>query len=143
MGKIKILFVVFGILAAFLVSFMGNVYLHELGHYAAADHFGLNPEIKWENIEAGWSFRFETKAVAYTEFDKSDSDIEMFVVALTGPLVNLVLGLIFLSIYVLKKDNVYVRMLVLTALVPCIFSFLMNVLPFNGTDGEFILNLFN
>jgi Zn-dependent protease len=136
----KVAFVM-GILGSFLVSFMANVFLHELGHYAAADSFGLNPDMELGDLRGSINFSLESRALAYTEFDYTENKLEMFTVTVMGPLVNLVLSLVFLVVYVLGKKNEFVRMIALAGFLPALLSFVFNVLPLSGTDGAFIVGL--
>lgn len=138
--SLKKIVVMFGVIAIFFISFFGNVYLHEFGHYAAADSFDLNPSMNFEKIDESFN-GFEMKAIAYTEFDYSSSDSENFIIAIMGPLMNLILCLFFLFMYVYWRDNEMVGIIALAGLIPSLFSFIMNILPFAGADGEVILKL--
>ena len=102
MGK-KSVKVIFGILIGIFVFanvFLLNVVLHEAGHYWAAEHYALEPEIafNFENI-TGAGFSFKSIPIAYTSFLDNGNLYEMGVIALMGPFVNLLLGILFMLVF--------------------------------------------
>jgi hypothetical protein len=123
----------------FLISFLGNVYFHEIGHFVAADSMGLNPKINIEPLENSLKFTTQSQALAYTEFDKTETKSQMFFIAIMGPLVNLLLIIIFFMIYTHYAHNPRIQIVALAGLIPSIFSFIVNIIPFGVTDGMIIL----
>ena len=124
----------------FVLSFLGNVYLHEFGHYAAADLLGLHPEIYMEPVTKDtFSLTLQSESLAYTEFDNTSSKKELIFVAIVGPLVNLLLTLIFLIIYLDYKHKPQIQVFAIAGLIPSILSFVINVLPYATTDGMMIV----
>ena len=131
------------ILLIFVISFIGNVYLHEGGHYAAAGLLGLNPNIEISSIGESVNYILESKPVASVSFEGDASKGEMFLVGLMGPFMNILLSFVFLIIYFANKQNEYVRKFAVAGLIPSILSFIVNILPFEGTDGNILLSLSN
>lgn len=126
----------------FLGSFLGNVVAHEFGHYVAADLFDKNPDMHLEALKEPVKTALESKSIAYVEFDKTDSKLELSIIALMGPLVNLLITLILLNVYMSLRKKPHLQTLVMVAIIPSIFSFVINILPFASTDGSVLLNLF-
>ena len=56
---------VLGLFALSLASLSFNVAVHELGHFAVAEYFGLNPKI---NFESGMGFIWNSEPIAYTSY---------------------------------------------------------------------------
>jgi hypothetical protein len=139
MTKWLFLETIFTIFAVFLGVFLLNVYTHEIGHYVVADAFGLEPKITMEPLRDGLSFTAEPKPLAYTEFNKTESDFELILIAIAGPIVNLLITIIFLIVYVNYKHNVRIQNIALAGLVPSLFSFVINIIPYSTTDGMMIL----
>jgi membrane-associated protease RseP (regulator of RpoE activity) len=124
----------------FFASFLGNVYAHELGHYVAADMFGLSPRISYESAKDTLNFGLESKALAYTEFNQTENKEQMFFIALAGPLVNLLLVMIFLLIYINYRHIPVIQNIAIGGLIPSIFSFVVNILPYASSDGMAIIS---
>lgn len=142
--KRKTLKIVLWILAdifVFVNIFALNVAMHEAGHYLAAEYYGLEPEIKFELEKDIFSFSFQGTSVASTSFVDNGNKEELTIIALMGPFINLVLGVIFLVIFVLKKND-YMREIALISAVVSLGSFIMNILPIEGIDGSLIFGVF-
>ena len=139
--------IVMGILIGafvFINIFLVNVVLHELGHYAAAEHYGLEPEIEFELGNLGeMGFSFEGVGLAYTSFIDNGNKAEMAVIALMGPFVNLLLGIVFLFIFIKFRKIEYLAEIGIIGVVVSIGAFLMNMLPIEGVDGSLIFGLLN
>jgi len=139
--KAKLLVGMLWILVCLVVSvnvFMLNVIGHELGHYVVADYYELEPKIEFELGKiSDVGFGFEGIPIASTNFKDNGSESELMVVALGGPFVNFILGLMFLIVFVFCKDS-YVRELMIIAVLISFLSFGMNLLPFEGVDGGLI-----
>lgn len=129
------------VVIAFALSFIGNVILHESGHYVVARMYGLNPSMEFGSIEGAFGFGSGAGAVASTVFDNTKDKLVIFVIAIAGPLLNLFVGLILLIMYVYAEDS-SVKIIVFSIMVPAFVSFFMNALPFSGSDGSIILSLF-
>ncbi len=119
--------------------FLLNVILHEAGHYAAAEHYNLNPEIEFnfENVTKV-SFGFEGKTIASTSFIESDDENTMLAIVLMGPFANLILGSIFLFIWFFTKMDL--KLIGLIGVIVSFSSFVMNLIPLEGADGALIFN---
>ena len=146
MGK-KSVKVIFGILIGIFVFanvFLLNVVLHEAGHYWATEHYALEPEIafNFENI-TGAGFSFKSIPIAYTSFLDNGNLYEMGVIALMGPFVNLLLGILFMLVFGFSKERFYLKGIVLMCVMISIGSSVMNLIPIRGTDGYLILRMFN
>jgi hypothetical protein len=119
-----------------------NVVLHEWGHFVAADHYGLEPEIEYEfQNMTGVRFSFEGVPIAYTSFLDNGNNLEIIGVALMGPFFNLVLGIAFMFVFIYCKEMWYVKEFGLVGAITSIGSGLMNLLPFSGSDGALVLEL--
>jgi len=129
------------IVIVFLSSFIGNVLLHETGHYLTASMFGLNPSMYVSSPAESLNYIFESKPIASVSFSESASNEQTFLVGLMGPAVNLFLAVIFLVIYIESKQNKYIGKSALAAFLPSILSFIINILPLGSTDGSVLLSL--
>ena len=127
----------------FVNVFLLNVVLHEVGHYAAAEHYGLEPEIDFDfnGIEDALSFSFESRAIASTSFVDNGNREELFVIVSMGPFVNLILSLIFMTLFVVFRKGGFFAEMALIACVVSFGAFAMNILPFEGIDGKIIVDL--
>jgi len=131
------------VLLIFTISFIGNVYLHEYGHYVTAGLLGLNPNIEISSIGESLNYILESKPVASVGFEGDALKSEMFLVGLMGPFMNILLSFVFLIIYFASEKNEYVKKFALAGLIPSVLSFIVNMLPFEGTDGNILLSLLN
>lgn len=115
-----------------------NVVFHEFGHYLAADHYGLEPEMKFgfdfDRINGGL-LSFGGAGLASTSFIDNGNFGNLLVVVLTGPFVNLLLGIFFFFVFVFVR-NENVRELLFICAIVSLLSFGMNMLPINGVDGS-------
>lgn len=127
---------------AFVNILFLNVFLHELGHYAAAGQYGLEPEVEFEfeNMTRE-GFKFGGVPVAYTSFNRSENNNEIVAVALAGPFANILLGIAFMFLFVFLRKRLYWKELALIGVITSIGSGLMNLLPFYGSDGALVWNL--
>lgn len=124
----------------FVLSFMGNVYLHEFGHYVAADLLDLEPHIHMEPVTKDtFSLTLQSTPLAYTEFKHTTSGMAIVFVAATGLLVNLLLILIFIILYKNYAHKPQVQVFAVAGLIPSILAFVINALPFASTDGMMIV----
>ena len=121
--------------------FLFNVVLHEYGHFAAADYYGLEPEIEF-NLDSignlGFNlFSFESKTIASTSFIDNGDEDELLAVVLMGPFANLLFGVVFFLCLLFLK-NYMLKELCIVGGVVSLASFLMNILPLDGGDGGLI-----
>ena len=141
----KILKGMFWVLAGvfvFVNAIFLNVVLHELGHYAAAEHYGLEPEIEFNFEKAGdLGFGLESVPLASTSFIDNGNEGELRVIVLMGPFVNLLLGIMFLAGFVFFRGKRFVEEIGLIGMTVSFGSFIMNMLPIQGVDGSLIFGL--
>ena len=115
-----------------------KVILHEFGHYIAAESYGLEPEIELNLESVGdLRFNFEAQPLASTSFLNTRDSLKLFVIVLLGPFMNLILGIVFLVCFVFLRSNV-IREMALIGFIVSMGSFIMNILPFSGSDGSLI-----
>ncbi len=125
-------------LLIFINGFLLNVVLHEVGHYMAADYYNLEPKIDFDFKSVGnLSFGFKATPIASTSFNEPRTTGELVVVALAGPFFNLILGILFLMIFIFSKKEI-IKELMLICFVISIASFVMNILPLDGADGSLV-----
>jgi len=119
-----------------------NVVLHEYGHYAAANYYDLDPEIKYnfENI-TGAGFSLKGVPIASTSFIDNGDKNEMVVIASMGPFINLIMGLFFVFLFIIFKDKRLLGEILVIGMIVSLGSFVMNLLPFSGSDGALIFRL--
>jgi Zn-dependent protease len=120
--------------------FLLNVIAHEIGHYVGADYYGLKPRIdyEFENF-VDLSFSVKSVSVASTVFINDGDDSKIFLIAVMGPFINLVLGVFLISLFFVFKLKI--RELFLIGGVVSLVSFIMNILPFEGSDGSLVLRI--
>ncbi|MEK6843985.1 MAG: hypothetical protein AABX83_01015 [Nanoarchaeota archaeon] len=127
----------------FVNVFLLNVVLHEAGHYAAAVQYGLEPQIEFDidGVRDALSFSLKSKAIASTSFIDNGNKENLFVIVSMGPFVNLILGLIFMTLFfVFRKKNFFAEMILIAGIVS-FGAFVMNILPFEGIDGKVMLDI--
>lgn len=151
------------LLIALSSSFLGiimNIYLHEVGHYLVADHFGLNPTMHFttgSNREGSvFSLILSKEFKAYVKFDALGGDMQNLLVTAAGPLVNLGISMVLASVYFLvvkrlkKNQRLYkkhfwnfllVDAIFVSLLIPSVLSFLINMSWIAGSDGAIIYEL--
>lgn len=119
--------------------FVVNVVFHEVGHFVAAEHYGLRPVIEFDmnNVENNFSLSLESKPIASTKFLKTESEDDLFVITLIGPLMNLLIGLVFLFSLLMFKTY-EIKELCFIGVVLSFVSFVMNMIPVSGSDGIYI-----
>ncbi len=125
-------------LFVFVNFFLVNIVVHEWGHYLAAENYGLEPEIsfQFENLTSV-EFSLEGMNIASTSFIDDGNSGHLSVIALVGPFFNLVLGMSFLVITILSKKR-FIKEIMFVGFIVSVASFLMNMLPFSGSDGSLI-----
>jgi len=125
-----------------VVSLIGNIYIHEYGHYIAAKELNLNPKIHF----------FETKPAGsvapygssfYVSYDaNAENSLADVIVALCGPLANLVFLFFVIGIYLCipsKRRTTFVKLLFVALALPAMASVILNLIPVGYSDGEIIL----
>jgi membrane-associated protease RseP (regulator of RpoE activity) len=148
------------VISATFFSLVINVVAHEYGHYKVAQYYDLNPKMNLpindlKDVKS-LSFYMSDDFRAYVSFDATGTNRQDLFVTFAGPAINLLLSLLiifvyFLLVYRLKKSNKfykknYLILLALDAifislLIPCVLSFLINMLPITGSDGLVIYEL--
>ena len=145
MTKAGIFYDLLGVISLFVIAvvaiFAGNVFLHELGHYAVAGSFGLHPHMELGNLNEMLTFSVESKAVASTSFISPNSAAKTALIAAFGPLMNLMLFAIFMMAMALTKKRMIVKKLFLLGVVVSAVCFLSNIIPISGSDGSLMLKL--
>ena len=132
------------LLGLFTIIFsMGfNIALHELGHYVVADEFGYEPKIHFNSPIDNETNTVEIDAaVAYVSYKSYTADTtrgDAFI-AFAGPLVNLILGILFtvLYIYYPRKDQILALILLIFAITSYVAGF-SNLYPHGSSDGTII-----
>lgn len=119
-----------------------GIILHELGHKFTALLFGLNATFNAAYMFLGLgilmkliNFPFIFFVPAYVSIFGNATALEFSLVALAGPLVNLIIWLI--AVILLKTKSVkrrYVPALLLSKRIN-MFLFVFNILPIPGFDG--------
>ncbi len=135
-----------GLLGLFAIIFgMGfNIVAHETGHYVVAEIYGYNPEMHFNTPLTNESKTFEIDtAVAYVSYSSFTADIvrEDAYIAFAGPLVNLILGIIFTVVYIIRpnKDD-FPSLILLIFVITSLVAGLSNLYPAGSSDGLVILN---
>ena len=138
-----------GFILPFLLigSFFLNVAIHEYGHYAVADHYGLNPEIHFSAISQDTEGIALYGPSAYTSYSSSSRDFtpQDGIIALAGPLINLGFALAICGVYLAipkQKRTFPVQACFAMMLVPSFLSFIINMLPIGASDGAIVLASF-
>jgi len=126
-------------MALIVISMCANVYLHELGHFAVADAAGLSPSIHFMEYDHLSEVAFSAQSVplAYVTYSISASAIQDFIVALAGPIVNILLAILIAIAYMYTplKERVSVQLAYFVLLVPTLIAIVSNLIPVAGTDG--------
>ncbi len=148
------------------VSVFVNVYLHELGHYVVADHYGLEPDMHIDSIIEGepGEARFNMNPEAYVRYRNPGDTWKNIFVTAAGPLMNLLLFVFFFSMNIMSKRwfrkkirvakrvdpksaVVYIRasfmvdLVLLSMAVPSLISFIVNMMNIPGSDGAHLRQL--
>ncbi len=138
--------VIFGF-AILSVSLFANVLLHEAGHFAVADFYGLSPEIHLNqpvNLTGDSQFLNIEPAVAYVSYTGTSSDVvaKDAIIAMAGPAVNFILFGFSLLAYKLSKSE-FGKIGAVIMAVPSFISGITNLIPIEYSDGMTILNFLN
>ena len=141
MNKIRIVRLL-GFVFIFANFFLLNVFIHEAGHYIAADYYNLEPEIEFDFGAVGdLGFGFEGTPIASTSFNEPENNSGLMVIVLTGPLFNLILSLLFFNGFIFYRNNKYIKEIVIIGFILSFASFIMNLIPIEGSDGSLIFEL--
>ncbi len=131
----KVIFIALVIVAVFT-----NIYMHELGHYIAAEKLNLNPRIMLANPIAPNSqtsfFNPEIAQVIYN--GSSNLDQDKFI-AFMGPFMNIQLAL-FIGLFYFMIPEKEMKRIFLVMIVISIISAITNIIPIPGTDGSILFN---
>jgi hypothetical protein len=125
------------------LSFGANVYVHELGHYMAADAFSLDPTLHVLNPFEGSVTAFAVmEPVAYVRFQVASSHWQTFTVAIAGVMWNIILALLITYLYLHTKRTSENTTFYLALLLPCILSVFLNLNIFSPiSDGSLIAQI--
>lgn len=124
-----------------------GIIIHELAHKFTAIMFGLSATFNAAYMFLGlgilmklMNFGFIFFVPAYVSISGMASQIESSLVALTGPLANLIIwGISSILLKTKKISRKYVPALLLTKKIN-IFLFIFNILPIPGFDGYKVLS---
>lgn len=143
-----------------------NVYLHEMGHAAVAEYYGLEPRIHIDDMFlVEGEFRFNLHPRAYTTFSDPGDTAKNIWITLAGPLVNIGISILFAVLYTIFRSLVmrrlrraahkgrikeqshlitlcfFVDVIFISMLVPAIISAVVNLSDIPGSDGAFLREL--
>ncbi len=116
----------------------GNIFVHETGHWLAADALNLDPEIHLFESPANGTISFFNQNF-FTTYVAGTPHAE-WLVALAGPIANLLIAIGLVVLYFkVPKHKKYTRLVILMLIIPAILSFMSNMIPSAGSDGAAIL----
>jgi hypothetical protein len=116
----------------------GNIFIHETGHWFAADALNLNPKIHLFESPANGTISFFNQNF-FTTYSAGTPHAE-WLVALAGPLANLLIAIGLAVLYFkVPKQKKYTRLVIIMLMIPAILSFVSNMIPSAGSDGVRIL----
>lgn len=146
-----------------LGSILLNVYLHEMGHFAVAEHYHLQPSIHISGfVENEGGLRFNINPRAHTSFTDPHDTMKNIFITIAGPAVNIALTLLFVILHfvlhrALKKKmkattvpskfwkltriSFFVDMVFLALIIPSFVSSVVNLSNLPGSDGAFLRQL--
>jgi Zn-dependent protease len=139
MARAKLNPVVRGMLYGVLLfaGLYASIGIHEFGHFLAAEHLGLNPEMHLFENGSGTGFAFidQRNYVSYsspsTELSSTD-----FLVAIAGPLANFLMAFLLLAAYFkVPKERGALKMSLAMLFIPALLSAIANLAPNPGADG--------
>lgn len=128
-----------------LAGLLLNVVAHEVGHFAVASAFGLEPEIYLEGAFVqydGASFGFvgAGSPEAHVSYLTPVSGVADALVAFAGPFVNVVLSIIFGGTLILARNRgETAKFLLVLLILVSVLSAMFNLVPVTGTDGAVML----
>ena len=129
-------------LFAIVFSMGFNVFVHELGHYAAATGFGYEAQMNFNTPLTNESKTFEIDAalasVSYKSYTPEITKQDAFI-AFAGPFVNLILGLALTAVYLRlpKKEDATALLVLICAITSYVAGF-SNLFPQGASDGAII-----
>ncbi len=127
-----------------IVSLLFNVYIHELGHFAVASAFNLNPELHIDGAARGLAFAMNGEPIAWTAYSSISTKLQDIYVTMAGPIANLLLSaMLGLTYFIVpkRKRKILIQLLFITAILPAIMAFVGNIIPTAGNDGSILLSL--
>ncbi len=137
--------ILFMVLPLALAGLTANVVVHEAAHYATAEFFGYDSELYFNNtLIKNYGFLLNGEEIAHTSFRAENiSASREILIAVAGPVANLIISLLALTGYYGANRSSYVSQLFFLAFfLTGIVAFVSNILPYEFSDGAAILNLF-
>lgn len=145
------------LLAIFPIVMVGlglGFVLHELGHKFASMHFGYWAEFKlWPAglifalVSSFFGFVFAAPGAVYTYADYGLDDRTNGIISIAGPVVNILLALVFLVIGVLILPSVFTSQNMQIGFLICSLGFttnsylaVFNLIPIWNLDGSKVIN---
>ena len=132
------------------LTFVFNIAAHEIGHYAIADHYNLNPSIHVGRGTNDAQTNFDlvstlTSPSIYTAYSAESKDLTSHdaIIAFFGPFVNLMIAMSALVMYKKlpkHKKGDYGFLIFLLIFLPSLASGVINLLPFANSDGRMIFD---
>ena len=138
--KIKIDLKIFIFLIVFILTKQIKIYsflmlfafIHELGHLFAGIVLKFKPE-SFKIAPYGFSIRFNT----YESNNKLS--IKKLIIAIAGPVTNLILAIIFYTYYIITKQNVLMNIPIELLIYSNILIMIFNLIPIYPLDGGRII----
>ncbi len=107
-----------------VLAFLLSVYVHEHGHYFTAKRLGLNPKRPIIIPFVG----------AYVSVENSKNNLDIFKIAIAGPVLGTVFGLVCFYINLLVNNNFIYQLALFSLLIN-----LANLIPLPFLDGGRII----
>ncbi len=129
-----------------IFSLIFNVCIHELGHYAVADSFGLHPSIHiYSPAQSTTLFMLNSEPIAYTSYQNISTSGQDAAIAFAGPAANALFAALIFLIYLripVHKRNLKLQLVFVLLIIPAIISAIGNILPLPNSDGSAMFNWF-
>jgi len=123
---------------ALFVSLFANIAVHEFGHWTVAGYYGLSPEMHFGEAPNGETVSLYSPTF-FTTYNAPDRDTQDFLVALSGPLANVLMATVLTAVYAfIPRKSQYTTLLFIVIIMPAILSAIANLLPMPASDGEVV-----
>ena len=121
-----------------LLLFPVAILAHELGHYAVAEYYDLDPEIHTGKVFLDGSIK---NSIAVTTYHLHPDRTINILINGAGVFMNLSIALLsFLAARKLKKDDMFFNFLLLLAISNFVLA-IVSLIPTHGSDGLKLLAL--